>query len=209
MNTHNHSQTFQPDIEDKPFTEKMVLAQAVEELLISKGIITAEKIRKQIDLIDSRNPAVGAKLIAKSWLDNSFKLRLLSDVNRAAWELDIDLGKIPVRAIENTSKIHNVVVCTLCSCYPRMLIGLPPDWYKSRIYRSRVVKEPRTVLKEFGTHVPEDVEVRVYDSTADLRYLILPLQPAGTSTWNCKDLANLITRDSMIGVSRILDLPKN
>ena len=206
MKPHNHSQTFQPDIEDNPFTEKMVLAQAVEELLISKGIITAEQIRTQIDLLDSRSPAVGAKLIAKSWLDNSFKLKLLSDVNKAARELDIDLGDIPIRAIENSSKVHNVVVCTLCSCYPRMLIGLPPDWYKSRIYRSRVVREPRAVLKEFGTSIPVDVEVRVHDSTADLRYLILPIQPAGTSNWNCENLAKLITRDSMIGVTRTLEI---
>ena len=123
--------------------------------------------------------------------------------------MDIDTGEIPIRAIENTSKVHNIVVCTLCSCYPRMLLGLPPDWYKSRVYRSRTVREPRKVLAEFGTHIPEDIEVRVYDSTADLRYIVLPMRPPGTDDWNISDLVNLVTRDSMIGVSQITSPTKS
>jgi nitrile hydratase len=129
---------------------------------------------------------------------------LLSDVKGAALELGIDTGEIPIQAIENTEHVHNVVVCTLCSCYPRMLIGLPPDWYKSRVYRSRVVREPRAVLKEFGTHIPQNVKIKVYDSTADLRYLIIPFQPPGTQNLDLEQLQKLVTRDSMIGVS----LPK-
>jgi nitrile hydratase len=123
----------------------------------------------------------------------------------AAAELDIDAGGIPIRAVENTPGVHNVIVCTLCSCYPRLLIGLPPDWYKSRAYRSRTVREPRAVLAEFGTTIPDDIEVRVHDSTADLRYMVLPRRPAGTEGWSEEDLAGLVTRDCMIGVS----LPKS
>ena len=147
---------------------------------------------------DSRNPAFGAKLIARAWKDNDFKSRLIADVNAAAAELDIDAGDIPIRGVENTDEAHNVVVC---SCYPRSLIGLPPDWYKSRAYRSRTVREPRKVLGEFGTKLPGDVEVRVHDSTADLRFLVIPKRPDGTDGMDEAQLADLVTRDSMIGVS--------
>jgi nitrile hydratase len=126
---------------------------------------------------------------------------MLDDVNAAAAEMGIDAGAIPIRAVENTEAVHNVIVCTLCSCYPRMLIGLPPDWYKSRAYRSRVIREPRAVLAEFGTLIPETVEVRVHDSTADLRYMVLPLRPSGTEDLDEEALAALVTRDAMIGVS--------
>ena len=119
------------------------------------------------------------------------------------FELGIDIGDIPIQAIENTEHVHNVVVCTLCSCYPRMLIGLPPDWYKSRTYRSRAVREPRKILAEFGTHVSENIEIRVHDSTADLRYIVLPIQPPKTNYWTYEQLTQIITRDSMIGVSSI------
>ena len=137
------------------------------------------------------------------------KKRLLTNVNKAASEMDIDTGEIPIRAIENTSQVHNIVVCTLCSCYPRMLLGLPPDWYKSRVYRSRTVREPRKVLAEFGTHISENIEVRVHDSTADLRYIVLPLRPTGTDDWGITDLAKLVTRDSMIGVSQVASPTKS
>ncbi len=200
---HDHHQPhpYQPDIEDKPFTERMVMTQAVAELIVEKGIVTADEMRRQIEMMDSREPGLGAKLVARTWTDPAFKARVLADVNKASAELGIDTGDIPIMAIENTKDVHNVVVCTLCSCYPRMLIGLPPDWYKSRAYRSRTVKEPRKVLQEFGTHIADDVEVRVHDSTADLRYLVLPARPAGTDNWDEDKLAALVTRDSMIGVS--------
>ena len=148
---------------------------------------------------------MGAQVVARAWTDSEFKARLLEDANAASAELGIDAGHIPIRAVENTDDVHNVIVCTLCSCYPRLLIGLPPDWYKSRAYRSRTIKEPRAVLSEFGTDLPKDIEVRVHDSTADLRYMVLPKRPDGTDGWDEEALQGLITRDSMIGVS----LPKS
>lgn len=198
---HDDDHPYQPDIEDFPFTERMLMTQAVAELIVEKGIVTADELRRQIELMDSREPGLGAKLVARTWVDPSYKERVLNDVGSAAAEIGIDIGDIPIKAIENTDKVHNVVVCTLCSCYPRMLIGLPPDWYKSRAYRSRTVKEPRKVLEEFGTHIPDEVEVRVHDSTADLRYIVLPSRPAGTEGWDEEKLASLITRDSMVGVT--------
>ncbi len=198
----------QPDVEDSPFNDRMVMAQAVGELLIEKGIFSADDLRKMVELIDSKNPADGARMVARAWADPAFKARMLTDVNAAAEELGIDAGSIPIRAVENTDGVHNVIVCTLCSCYPRLLIGLPPDWYKSRAYRSRTVREPRKVLAEFGTDIPDDVEVRVHDSTADLRYMVLPKRPAGTEGWSEERLAAVVSRDSMIGVT-VIDEPGN
>jgi nitrile hydratase len=204
---HAHSpgpHPFQPDLEAAPLTHDQAMTQAVGDLLIEKGVITADELRAMLESIDAKSPAAGARLVARAWVDEGFKARMLADVNAAAQELDIDAGGIPIRAVENTAAVHNVIVCTLCSCYPRLLIGLPPDWYKSRAYRSRTVREPRAVLAEFGTPVPDDVEVRVHDSTADLRYMVLPRRPAGTDSWSAEDLAALVTRDCMIGVT----LPK-
>ena len=206
MNEHNHhdhghQHPKQPDLEDQPITYYKVMTEALAELLVEKGVITADELRVQMEEQDSRNPAFGAKLIARAWSDDGFKSRLIANVNTAAAELDIDAGDIPIRGVENTDDVHNVVVCTLCSCYPRSLIGLPPDWYKSRAYRSRTVREPRRVLSEFGTTLPDDVEVRVHDSTADLRFLVIPKRPDGTDGMDEAQLADLVTRDSMIGVS--------
>ncbi len=206
MNEHNHhdhghQHPKQPDLEDQPITYYKVMTEALAELLVEKGVITADELRVQMEEQDSRNPTFGAKLIARAWTDDGFKLRLIANVNAAAAELDIDAGDIPIRGVENTKDVHNVVVCTLCSCYPRSLIGLPPDWYKSRAFRSRTVREPRRVLGEFGMTLPEDVEVRVHDSTADLRFLVIPKRPDGTDGLDEVQLANLVTRDSMIGVS--------
>lgn len=199
---HDHGpHPYQPDIEDAPFTERMVMAQAVEELLLEKGVFTADELRAQVELMDAREPALGAKMIAKAWLEPDYKVRVLEDVNAAALEIGIDAGGIPIRAVENTPDVHNVVVCTLCSCYPRMLIGLPPDWYKSRAYRSRTVYEPRKVLSEFGLDIADDVEVRVHDSTADMRYIVIPMRPAGTDGWSADRLADIVNRDSMVGTS--------
>ncbi len=194
---------YQPDIEDTPYTHHQIMAEAVGELLIEKGVISADELRAMIELIDSKSPAEGSRVIARAWVDPSFKARVLENVNEAAEELGIDPGTIPIRAVENTDTVHNVIVCTLCSCYPRLLIGLPPDWYKSRSYRSRAVREPRAVLKEFGTHIGDDVEVRVHDSTADLRYLVIPKRPKGTENKTEDELAALVTRDSMIGVTTL------
>lgn len=193
----------QPDLEDGPLTDHMAMAEAVAELLIDKEIFSAEEFRRQLELMDSKSPAEGTQMVARAWNDPDFKARMLDDVNEAAKELGIDAGPIPIRAIENTLDVHNVIVCTLCSCYPRNLIGLPPDWYKSRAYRSRVVREPHAVLAEFGTTLPDDVEVRIHDSTADLRYMVLPMRPEGTEDLDEAQLSALVTRDSMIGVTRL------
>ncbi|WP_193370294.1 nitrile hydratase subunit alpha [Pelagibius marinus] len=205
---HDHSHQphpFQPDLEETPLTHYQVMTQAVGDLLVEKGVFSAEELRAMVEAIDAKSQAAGARMVAHAWADPAFKARMLEDVNKAAEELDIDAGGIPIRAVENTEGVHNVIVCTLCSCYPRLLIGLPPDWYKSRSYRSRTVREPRQVLAEFGTTLPDDVEVRVHDSTADLRYMVLPARPAGTEGWDEEALAELVTRDCMIGVT----LPKS
>lgn len=198
---HGHRHPFQPDIEDRPLTHYQAMTEAVADLLLAKGIVGPAELRRMLEAIDAKSPAAGARMVAKAWTDPAFKQRMLADVIAAAAELGIDAGGIPIRAIENTETTHNVVVCTLCSCYPRLLIGLPPDWYKARAYRSRVIREPRAVLREFGTEIPDDVEVRVHDSTADLRYLIIPRRPAGTEGWNAEKLEALVTRDTMIGVA--------
>lgn len=197
--THGHPP--QPDIEESPLSRHHIMQVAVTELLIEKGIFTAEEMRRSIELMDSLSPAQGAKLAARAWVDEAFKHRLLENSAEAAAELGIELGPIPILIMENTVDTHNVIVCTLCSCYPRMLLGLPPDWYKSRSYRSRVVKEPRAVLAEFGTEIPDDVTIRVHDSNADMRYMVLPQRPSGTDTMSEEQLAELVTRDCLIGVA--------
>ncbi len=174
---------------------------AVRELLIDKGILTAEQIRRQVEDMDSRTPARGAKVVSAAWTNPEFRVQLLSDGNAAVEALGLDRGPYKLVVVENTPLVHNVIVCTLCSCYPRWLLGLPPDWYKSRNYRSRMVREPRTVLREFGLEVPQDVTVRVHDSTADMRYLVLPMRPTGTAGWTEEQLAALVGRDTMVGVA--------
>ena len=207
--THSHDDDWpyphpqQPDIEDGPLTELMIMIDAVAELLIDKEVFSADDMRRTLEAIDSKSPAEGARMVAHAWLDPEFKARMLEDVNAAAEEMSIDAGTIPILAVENTKDIHNVIVCTLCSCYPKYLLGLPPDWYKSRAYRSRLVREPRAVLKEFGTEIPDDIEVRVHDSTAELRYMILPMRPKSTEDMDEEALAGLVTRDCMIGVTVI------
>ena len=207
--THSHDDDWpyphpqQPDIEDGPLTDLMIMIDAVAELLIDKEVFSADDMRRTLEAIDSKSPAEGARMVAHAWLDPDFKTRMLEDVNAAAEEMSIDAGTIPILAVENTKDIHNVIVCTLCSCYPKYLLGLPPDWYKSRAYRSRLVREPRAVLKEFGTEIPDDVEVRVHDSTAELRYMILPMRPKSTEDMDEEALAGLVTRDCMIGVTVI------
>ena len=190
-----------PDHDDTMTHHKM-LEIAVRELLIEKGILTADEVRQAIERMDARGPHLGAKVVAKAWADPAFKARLLKDGSAAVEEAGVQMDT-PTRLIvvENTPEVHNLVVCTLCSCYPRMVLGIPPDWYKSRAYRSRAVREPRTVLAEFGTHLTDNVTVRVHDSTADMRYLVLPMRPKGSEGLDEAKLAALVTRDSMIGVT--------
>jgi nitrile hydratase subunit alpha len=196
-----HRHPHQSDLEDRPFEYYQVMAEAVGLLLIEKGVLSAGELRRAIEDLDARSPALGARVVARAWVDPGFKARLLDNANAAAAELGIDAGAIPIRALESTPKLHHVICCTLCSCYPRLLLGVPPDWYKSRAYRSRVVREPRAVLAEFGTPIADDVEVRVHDSTADLRYLVVPARPAGSEALREEQLAALVTRDCMIGTA--------
>jgi nitrile hydratase alpha subunit len=186
----------------EPRAEFRRLERAVRELLVAKGIIGADEIRKQIELMDSRNPGMGAKIVARAWTDPAYKARLLADAKKAADELGIDTtNTAAVVALENTEKLHHMVVCTLCSCYPKAILGIPPAWYKTSAYRARAVIEPRAVLAEFGTVLPDDVEIRVVDSTADLRYLVVPKRPAGTEGWSEERLAGIVGRDSLIGTT--------
>jgi nitrile hydratase len=197
---HVHRYPARPD-QDDTLTYHRALEAAVRELLIDKGVISAEEVRRQVEEMDGRNAGRGAKMVARAWLDPAYKERMLQDGARAAEEIGLDVGPLKLVVVENTAAVHNVIVCTLCSCYPRMLLGLPPDWYKSRNYRSRVVREPRVVLAEFGTVIPDGVLIRVHDSTADMRYLVAPRRSEGTENWSEVELARLVTRDSMIGVA--------
>ncbi len=182
-----------------------LLTDALKELSIEKGLVTATEVREYVEFFDSRGTEKGAEIIAKAWTDPAYKERLLADGTAAAAELDIPMAGAELVAVENTDSVHNVIVCTLCSCYPRTILGLPPDWYKSKSYRSRTVNEPRSVLKEFGTELPDGVALRVHDSNADMRYLVLPKRPAGTEDWPEERLRELVTRDSMIGVAPARD----
>lgn len=201
MNDAHNGHAHPPD-QDGPLTYYQILETAVRELLIEKGVFTADDVRREVEKMDQRTPARGAKVVARAWTDPAYKARLLENGTAACEELGLDMGQTYyLVAVENTESVHNVIVCTLCSCYPRNLIGLPPDWYKSRAYRTRVVREPRAVLKEFGLELPESTTIRVHDSTADMRYMVLPRRPEGTGGMSEDELAALVTRDCMIGVA--------
>lgn len=189
----------------KPLSYFQLMEVTLRELLVEKGLLTEEQIRAEVENMRGRTPERGAKVVARAWVDSQFKDRLLKNGTKACEELGLDVPALKLVVVENTPQVHNVIVCTLCSCYPRMLLGIPPDWYKSRAYRSRMVKEPRQVLEEFGLRIPLATQVRVHDSTADMRYLVLPMRPAGTEGWSEERLAALVSRDSMIGVA----LPKS
>ncbi len=190
-----------------PFYGKRLYA--IRDLLIEKGILSKEDVQAQIDYMDARSPANGARLVARAWVDPAFKQRLLASPKEACAEMGIDATSLTEFVVlENTPTTHNLVVCTLCSCYPRPILGRPPDWYKSFAYRSRAVVEPRNVMSEFGTELPPDVDVRVFDSSADIRYLVLPMRPANTEDLTEEELQKLVTRDSMIGVTLAMEPEK-
>ncbi len=197
---HEHAPP-QPD--DKVHSYYQILGVALKELLIEKGVVTADEVREAIELRDSITPANGAKVVARAWVDPAYRERLMKDANAATAELGFPMHTTHLVALENTDSVHNVVVCTLCSCYPRELLGLPPSWYKSKAYRARIVREPRAVLEEFGTKVPDNVELRVRDSTADLRYLVVPKRPEGTEGMSEEQLVGIVSRDAMIGVAHV------
>ncbi|HEX6158094.1 MAG TPA: nitrile hydratase subunit alpha [Burkholderiales bacterium] len=185
----------------RPLSYFQLMEVSLRELLVEKGILTNEQVDAAVEDMRSRTPERGAKVVARAWVDAGFKQRLLQDGTKACEELGLDVPALKLLAVENTPQVHNAIVCTLCSCYPRMLLGIPPEWYKSRNYRSRMVREPRAVLAEFGLRIPEGTQIRVHDSTADMRYLVLPMRPAGTDGWSEERLAALVNRDSMIGVA--------
>jgi nitrile hydratase subunit alpha len=185
-------------------SESLLLAEALRELLIEHNVFTAADLQRQIEDTESRNPGLGAKVVAHAWVNREFKARLLADPKPALAAFGIDMAHSPeLKVVENSAQVHHMIVCTLCSCYPKVLLGIPPAWYKNPAYRSRAVVEPRAVLREFGCEVPEEVEVQVVDSTADLRYFVLPQRPASTEGWSEARLAELVNRDAMIGVSKV------
>ena len=188
----------------RPLSYFQLMEISLRELLVEKGILTNEQVEAEVEDMRRRTPERGAKVVARAWVDPAFKQRLISNGTQACEELGLDIPALKLVVVENTPQVHNAIVCTLCSCYPRMLLGIPPDWYKSKNYRSRMVREPRAVLSEFGLKIPQDVQIRVHDSSADMRYLVLPMRPAGTDGWSEERLAALVNRDSMIGVA----LPK-
>ena len=185
----------------QPLSYFQLMEVTLRELLVEKGIITNEQVDAEVEEMRDRTPERGARVVAHAWVDPAFKKRLLLDGTKACQELGLEIPALKLVVVENTPEVHNAIVCTLCSCYPQVLLGIPPDWYKSRNYRSRMVREPRSVLEEFGLKIPDHVTIRVHDSTADMRYLVLPMRPPGTEGWTEERLATLVNRDSMIGVS--------
>jgi nitrile hydratase len=198
MSDHPHEETG-PGRITSPYAARI---RAIEALLLEKGILTEPEVQDRISYMEARSPANGAKLVARAWMDEGFKALLLSDAKSAASQIGID-PEHPAEfvVVKNTPEIHHLIVCTLCSCYPRAILGRPPDWYKSFEYRSRAVREPRAVMREFGFEPPEGVEIVVHDSTADVRYMVLPVRPSGTEGMDAEELAELVTRDSLVGVN--------
>lgn len=201
---HDHDHAPINEHDDGPPGEYEIMSRAIQELLEEKGQITSDQVRRLIEAFDEDYPYRGAKVIARAWCDPEFKQRLLDDGKAACMEMGIDIEAVRLIAVENTPAEHNLIVCTLCSCYPRQLLGMPPTWYKSRNYRSRVVHEPRSVLKEFGTELADDVAIRVHDSNADMRYVVIPMRPEGTENMTEEELVEILTRDCLVGVT----LPK-
>lgn len=193
------------DHDDDPVARRNALrAEALESLLVERGLVQPEMIDAIVQRFEQDiGPLNGAKLVARAWVDPGFRARLVADAWAAADELGLPSGpgRNPIVVLEDAPGVHHVVVCTLCSCYPSSLLGLPPTWYKSPPYRSRIVREPRLVLREMGLDLPPAVEIRVSDSSAELRYMVLPERPAGTDGWSEERLAGLVTRDALIGVA--------
>lgn len=185
------------------YRAKRVLA--IQRLLVDKGVISDDELRLRVDALESRSPSDGARVVARAWVDEGFKQRLVANPRAAVAELGYALAtESDLGVVVNDDRVHHLVVCTLCSCYPTSLLGRPPDWYKSFAYRSRAVVDPRGVMREFGLELDKDVQVAVLDSSADLRYMVLPRRPAGTEDMSEEELAKLVTRDSLIGVADAL-----
>jgi len=190
----------QPDDLSPPSRHELMIL-AMRDLLVEKGTVTKDQIRRGFETLDSWQPSRGAQIVARAWTDPAYKARLLKDGNEAIGDFGINMGGAKLTVIENSDTVHNVIVCTLCSCYPRAILGLPPDWYRSKNYRARIVLEPRKVIRELGLDIPDDVTIRVHDSLADLRYLVIPRRPETTEGWSEEQLAAIVTRDCMVGVA--------
>jgi nitrile hydratase len=205
----DHAEEHHHEIHSHVPSEPALRVKALESLLVEKGLVDSSAVDAWIELYrDAVGPKVGARVVAHAWNDAVYKARLLTDGTAAIKELGIEGWAVGhLKVVENTDKTHNLVVCTLCSCYPHAVLGIQPSWYKKEAYRSRAVREPRTVLAEFGVQLPENVAVKVWDSTAELRYLVLPQRPEGTEGWADNNLARLVTRNSMIGTERDLPIP--
>lgn len=203
---HDHDDHHEPlVVEDESGNlEGQQLIDALQSLLIKKGLLSAGEVTLEIQNIESPGLHLGAKIVARAWADPAYKARLLANGKNAAAELKIKVGEAQLVVVENTPSLHNVVVCTLCSCYPRSILGQPPSWYISKAYRARTVREPAQVLEEFGLRLPETTAIAVHDSNADMRFLVLPQRPAGTEGMTEDTLAALVTRDSMIGVAQVM-----
>lgn len=207
--THDHSHDHTHDehealvIEDDAGNiEAQIIIDALQDVLISKGLLTAPEVTKEIEKLESPGIHLGAKVVAKAWTDPDYKQRLLSNGKSAVQEIGIAVGEAQIVVVENTDEVHNLITCTLCSCYPRSILGQPPSWYISKAYRARTVREPRSVLSEFGLDLEDDVQLIVHDSNADMRYLVLPQAPAGVEQVEADGLEAMVTRDHLIGVSR-------
>ncbi len=198
---HDHDDHKPESEAEGPPSEFEIMSRAMQELLEAKGVVTADQVRRRIELFEEDFPYRGGRVVAHAWAYPAFRKRLLEDGRAACAEMGIELEAERLIAVENTPEVHNLIVCTLCSCYPRALLGMPPTWYKSRNYRSRVVFEPRAVLREFGTLLPDHVTVRVHDSNADMRYVVVPMRPKGTESWSEERLAGILTRDTLVGVT--------
>ena len=197
MAEHDHDHN-----ESSHLSEVELRVRALETILVEKGYIESAALDRIVELYETKiGPHIGAQVIAKAWNDSRFRQALLEDASKAVATLAPRVGNVGEHliAVENTPQVHNMIVCTLCSCYPTDVLGLPPTWYKSFAYRSRAVKEPRGVLADFGVGLPIETEIRVWDSTAETRYLVVPMRPAGSEGWSESELAKLVTRDSMIG----------
>jgi Nitrile hydratase, alpha chain len=197
---HEHESLIIED--DEGNQEGQLLTEALQSLLVQKGLISAGEVMLEIQNLESPGVHLGAKIVARAWTDPDFKARLLENGKNGAAELKIKVGEAQLVVVENTPELHNLIVCTLCSCYPRSILGQPPSWYISKAYRARTVREPSKVLDEFGLKLPPEISIAVHDSNADMRFLVLPMRPTGTQGWSEQQLAELVTRDSMIGVAQ-------
>jgi nitrile hydratase len=202
---HGHGHDHDEGHDQPAIDEYELLSEAMIQGLVARGLLVPGDLRAGIERAEMAGPALGADIVARAWVDSAFRQALLDDGKAAMASLGIEALEARIIVVENTAAIHNLVVCTLCSCYPRSILGSAPAWYVGKAYRARAVREPRLVLAEFGTIIPDDVVVRVHDSTANMRYMVLPRRPAGTEGWREERLKRLVTRDSMIGVCHALD----